>query len=167
MPAATIVHEPRKVNAWDCFYWTHPVTHQRSYSVIFADEGSRGYQVQVLKTGPLAGTIGSPSWQEVRAAFLAKWMGVFGKPVLIRLDPAGPFRAKEFQRQIEDFGLKIDPTPGEAHWKNSIAERLIEVHKVTLEGIAMAYDDLSTQEIHDLAAWAHLHCCSHRGYTLA
>ena len=61
LPAATIIHEPRKVNAWDCFYWTHPVSHRRSCSVIFADEGSRGYQVQVLKTGPLAGTLGSPS----------------------------------------------------------------------------------------------------------
>ena len=50
---------------------------------------------------------------------------------------------------------------------NSIAERLIEVHKVTLEGIARAYDDLSMQETHDLAAWARLHCYSHRGYTPA
>ncbi len=94
-------------------------------------------------------------------------MNIFGKPVLIRLDPAGPFRAKEFLLQIEDFGLHLDPTPGEAHWKNSIVKRLIGVHKVTLEGIARAYPDFAMQEIHDLAAWAHMHCYMHRGFTPA
>ena len=141
------------------------MSHRRSYSVIFADEGNRGYAVQVLKTGPLNDALGSPSWPEIRAAFLSKWMATYGRPILIRLVPAGPFRAKEFQRHIEDFRLKLDPTPGQAHWKNSIAERLIEAHKVTLEGVARAYPELEMQEINDLAAWAHMHCYSHRGNT--
>ncbi len=105
LPASTVVHEPRKVSAWDCFHWTRPVTIQRWFAVIFADEGSRGYVTHVLKVGKLGDKLGTPSWSDIRAAFLSKWMVTRGRPVLVRLDPAGAFRATEFRRQLEDFGL--------------------------------------------------------------
>ena len=48
-----------------------------------------------------------------------------------------------------------------------ICERLAELHKVCLEGIARAYPDMTLQEINDLASWAHMHCYVHRGHTPA
>ncbi len=40
MLASTIVAEPKAVNAWDAFFWTHPVRNERCMDIIFADEGS-------------------------------------------------------------------------------------------------------------------------------
>ncbi len=92
MPVSTVVVEPRAVNARDAFVWTHPVPNDRCMGIIFADEGNRGYTAQVLKSGGFGQHLGGVIWADVRAAFLAKWMHIFGKPRRIRPDPTGASR---------------------------------------------------------------------------
>ncbi len=92
-------------------------------------------------------------------------MHVFSKPRLIRSDPAGALRATAFVKNIEDFGLNVDKTPGEAHSKNGVCERLIGIHTETLEGLSRAHEDMSIQELFDLASWSHMHSYCHQGFT--
>ena len=92
-------------------------------------------------------------------------MQVYGRPILIRLDVDGAFRSREFIAHMEDFGLNVEKVPAEAHWKNGICERLVLLHKTTVEGLARAHPDMPLQELFDLASWAHMHGYSHRGYT--
>ncbi len=143
MPATTLVIAPRAVSAWDAFNWVHPVHNQRCLCAMFADEGSRGYAVSTLREGGLGGNLGGVTWPMVRAAFLSRWLPYYGRPQLIRLDPAGAFRAIEFKKNMESFGLNVDRQPGEAHWRMGICERLIQLHKTTCEGLGRAHPDMT------------------------
>lgn len=105
------------MSAWDLFFWMHPVRNVRVCAVIFADEGSRGYTTVILKEGGLGGSLGRATWVQIRAAFTSKWMQVYGRPMLIRLDPDWAFRSNEFISYMEDMGLNVEKIPAEAHWK--------------------------------------------------
>ena len=132
---------------------------------MFADEGSRGYVVSTLREGGLGGNLGGVTWPMVRAAFLSRWLPYYGRPQLIRLDPADAFRAIEFKKNMESFGLNVDRQPGEAHWRMGICERLIQLHKTTCGGLGRAHPDMTFSELHDMGAWCHNHSYNHKGFT--
>ena len=91
----------------------------------------------------MGGHIGLPTEAEALAAFLETWMPYDGETQMIRINPAGPLQHHDFVRMVRDLVLVFDTISGEAHGKNSVAERMIDVHKTCLEGIARAYHNLS------------------------
>ncbi|CAJ1340013.1 unnamed protein product, partial [Effrenium voratum] len=50
------------------------------------------------------------------------WLGPFGYPLQIEVDPDGAFQ-KEFTEQLESAGVHIKTIPAEAHWRIGAVER--------------------------------------------
>ena len=69
------------------------------------------------------------------------WLGPFGYPLQIEVDPDGAFQ-KEFTEQLESAGVHVNTIPAEAHWRigaierrnallRTVVERLVDENAVT------------------------------------
>ena len=99
--------------------WIHPSTGEYCEFALIIDEGSRFRVARVLKKGNHQTMTAAEFLDYLREG----WIQYFGKPVTLRLDPAGAFRSHEMEHFCDDQGILLDVIPGEAHWQLGRAER--------------------------------------------
>ena len=59
-----------------------------------------------------------------------RWKPIFGKPAVIRMDPAGGFRSEAVNQHFAEQKVLIEHIPGESHWQISAVERAIQTTKI-------------------------------------
>ena len=75
----------------DMATWVHPKTKLKYHIAIFLDEGSRFRVARVLAEGKGNTT----KWRDLRKALEENWFSIFGRPQVLRVDPAGPWMSEE------------------------------------------------------------------------
>ena len=74
------------------------------------------------------------------------WIQYFGKPVTLRLDPAGAFRSHEMEHFCDDQGILLDVIPGEAHWQLGVCEQAVGGVKEVMTKLAESNPEITPQE---------------------
>ena len=74
------------------------------------------------------------------------WLQYFGRPRVLRLDPAGPFRSHCVEGFCDRHGIFLDIIPGEAHWKLGACEQAVQGLKSTMTKMCETESDLDPAE---------------------
>ena len=145
----------------DAFSWNHPESGEKWQFLLGIDEGSR------LRVGKLLFQHASktPSAQDFIDYFEGHWLPHFGKPNVLRLDPAGCFRSKGLDTYLADRSVEVTHIPAEAHWQISIVERSIQTVKAMMSALVAENPSMSTSEAFYRALWASNNRDQHRGYS--
>ena len=120
--------EPGRHAAIDNFYWEHPVSHSWCRGTVLVDRGSRHVCVYLHQVEPEKRLLGNTVASEVMMA-LDSWMKHMGRFETLLTDPEGCFCDWEFRNWLSDREIMWLPCPGEAHWKNGLAERMVQMCK--------------------------------------
>ena len=142
------------------FSWNHPETHEKWQFMLGIDEGSR------LRTGRLLFQHGSrtPSAQDFIDYFEGHYLPHFGKPQLLRLDPAGCFRSKGLDAYLLDRQIEVHHIPAEAHWQISLVERAIQTVKSIMTALVLEQPQMKASEAF-YTLWASNHREQYHGYS--
>eukprot|EP00435_Cladocopium_sp_Y103_P059364 s526_g21.t1 len=73
------------------------------------------------------------------------WIQYFGRPNVLRLDPAGAFRSKEVETFCDQHGIFLDVIPGEAHWHLGTCEQAVKGLKEVLTKLVEQEEDVSVE----------------------
>ena len=145
----------------DAFSWNHPESGEKWQFMMGIDEGSR------LRVGRLLfqHATKTPSAQDFTDYFEGHWLPNFGKPNILRLDPAGCFRSKGLDAYLADRSIEVSHIPAEAHWQISIIERAIQSIKAMMSALVSEDPSMSASEAFYRSVWASNHRDQHRGYS--
>ena len=145
----------------DAFSWNHPETGEKWQFMLGIDEGSR------LRVGKLLFQHQSrtPSAQDFMEYYEGNWFPNFGKPQLLRLDPAGCFRSKALDQYLAEREIEVSHIPAEAHWQISLAERSIQSIKDVMHALVMEQPSMTASEAFSRAIWASNHRDQYHGYS--
>ena len=137
----------------DAAFWRHPQSKKQVQFVLLLDEASRFMVGRMVRT---EGTRGIKAAEYVQI-FEQLWRPYFGLPDVLRTDPEGALKSKEFLEHFQQQGTMVDKIPAEAHWNLSNVERGIEwvkelLTKQSMENEAMDYDQLLS---HAICTWNH------------
>ena len=145
----------------DAFSWNHPETHEKWQFMLGIDEGSR------LRTGRLLFQHGSrtPSAQDFIDYFEGHYLPHFGKPQLLRLDPAGCFRSKGLDAYLLDRQIEVHHIPAEAHWQISLVERAVQTVKSIMTALVLEQPQMTASEAFYRSLWASNHREQYHGYS--
>lgn len=102
--------------------WTHPFTNEDYEFAAIIDEGSRFRVARILKQGRKQTMNAAQFIDYLREG----WIQYFGKPQVLRLDPAGAFRSKEIESFCDANDVMLDVIPGEAHWQIGTCEQAVK-----------------------------------------
>ena len=145
----------------DVGHWTHPQSHEQVQFMLIVDECSRFRAARILTKG---------SKQQPNAAaclgYLQEgWMQYFGKPKVMRLDPAGSFRSQAVEGFCDRHQIFLDIIPGEAHWKLGICEQAVRGLKEVMTKLCDGEPSLSSEETLALAVMTFNHRDNVRGFS--
>ena len=90
---------------------------------------------------------------------------MFGKPQVLRLDPAGCFRSKSLDTYLNERSIEVQHIPAEAHWQISLAERSIQTLKHMMTSLVSEQPHMSTQEAFARSVWASNNRDQYLGYS--
>ena len=121
--------------------WIHPHTRQEYEFALIIDEGSRFRIARILKVGKR---------QTMKACeflnyFREGWLQYFGRPSVLRLDPAGAFRSHEVESFCDKEQIFLDVIPGEAHWKLGTCEQAVQGTKEVMTKLVTSDPDLAPE----------------------
>ena len=102
--------------------WTHPITKEDYEFAVIIDEGSRFRVARVLKQGRKQTMNAAQFLDYLREG----WIQYFGRPHVLRLDPAGAFRSREIESFCDASDVFLDVIPGEAHWQLGTCEQAVK-----------------------------------------
>ena len=138
----------------DAFSWNHPETNDKWQFMLGIDEGSR------LRVGRLLfqHKTKTPSASDFIEYFEGHWLPHFGKPQLLRLDPAGCFRSKALDTYLLERQVEVSHIPAEAHWQISLIERAVQTVKDMMTALTMEQPSMTASE----AFYRSLSACNHR-----
>ena len=160
---ATLSEIPLKWHTLQCdaFSWNHPQTGEKWQCMMGIDEGCR------LRVGRVLFQHASktPSAQDFIDYFEGHWLPSFGKPQVLRLDPAGCFRSKALDKYLAERQVEVQHIPAEAHWQISIAERSIQTVKHMMSALASEFPHMSTSEAFARSIWASNNRDQYLGYS--
>ena len=147
----------------DIGHWLHPHTGEHHNFMVILDEGSRFRLAKVLTKG---------SKQTPNAAtclqFLSEgWIQTFGKPKVLRLDPAGSFRSQQVEGFCDRHGVFLDIIPGEAHWQIGATEQAVQGLKQLLGKLCDAEPHSPVEELLSVAVATFNHREIVRGFSPA
>ena len=145
----------------DAFSWNHPESGEKWQFMLGVDEGSR------MRVGRLLFQHASktPSAQDFISFFEGHWLPNFGKPQVLRLDPAGCFRSKHLDEYLSERQIEVQHIPAEAHWQISVAERSIQTLKNMMSAMVSEQPTMTASEAFYRAIWASNNRDQYRGYT--
>ena len=149
------MHEPGRVVGWDGFFWKHPTRQLVTRAMIIVDEGSRHFVPIALETKATHRDLSNDKWEECFEAYSVHWAMHYGRPDVVRVDPAGAYRQLNLRARLESYGILVDEIPGEAHWKMGITERMVQFCKTLATKLAYSAPELSPQAVFSFAAQAH------------
>ena len=145
----------------DAFSWNHPETNDKWQFMLGIDEGSR------LRVGRLLfqHQTKTPSASDFIEYFEGHWLPRFGKPQLLRLDPAGCFRSKALDTYLLERQVEVSHIPAEAHWQISLIERAVQTVKDMMTALTMEQPSMNASEAFYRSLWACNHRDQYRGYS--
>ena len=106
----------------DIGHWAHPRTQEQVQFMLIVDECSRFRAARILTRGSKQ----QPGAQSCLGYLQEGWMQYFGKPQVLRLDPAGSFRSQAVEGFCDRHGIYLEIIPGEAHWKLGVCEQAVK-----------------------------------------
>eukprot|EP00969_Alexandrium_andersonii_P062059 2734793-Alexandrium_andersonii.AAC.1 len=86
------------------------------------------------------------SSKDLVKSFYQDWVGHYGKPRVLRVDPEGAWMSRTTDSTLAEDDISLEPVPGEAHWQVGIVERAIGSVKDVLLKICRDFPHLSGQE---------------------
>ena len=126
----------------DVGHWTHPQTKEQVQFMVIVDECSRFRAARILTTGSKQ----QPNAQACLNYLQEGWMQYFGRPQVLRLDPAGSFRSQYVESFCDRHKIFLDIIPGEAHWKLGICEQAVQGLKEVMTKTCLSEEGLSAEE---------------------
>ena len=96
----------------------------------------------------------TPSAQDFIDYYEGHWFPNFGKPQILRLDPAGCFRSKSLDAYLAERQIEVQRIPAEAHWQISLAERSVQTIKAMMTALVSEQPQMRTSEAFARATWA-------------
>ena len=127
----------------DCGDWQHPETGETWQFLLVVDEGCRFRLGKCLGSGKKL----SPSAQDLINFYETQWYPCFGKPHVVRVDPAGAFRSTKVDSYFGERQVLVETIPAEAHWQISIVERSIQTTKGMLTKLSKEFPDMRFEEL--------------------
>ena len=160
---ATLTEIPPKWHTLQCdaFSWNHPQSGEKWQCMLGIDEGCRFRVGRVL----FQHASRTPSAQDFIGYFEGNWMPSFGKPQVLRLDPAGCFRSKALDQYLAERQVEVQHIPAEAHWQISLAERSIQTMKHMMTALVSEFPHMSTSEAFARSVWASNNRDQYLGYS--
>ena len=126
----------------DVGHWTHPQTQTRVQFMLVIDECSRFRTARILTSGLKQ----QPSASACLGYLQEGWIQYFGRPKVLRLDPAGSFRSQAVEGFCDRHEIFLDIIPGEAHWKLGVCEQAIKGIKEVMDKMCTAEPELTPEE---------------------
>ena len=145
----------------DAFSWNHPETQEKWQVMIGIDEGSRLRVARLLFQHQSR----TPGMKDFVEFLEGNWLPYFGKPQVLRLDPAGCFRSKELDSYLSERSIEVQHIPAEAHWQISLAERTVQTLKNVMSALVSEQPQMSTSEALSRALWASNNRDQYQGYS--
>ena len=133
----------------DVATWVHPDGQRKANFMLFVDTGSRFMAGRVIHEKKTPGV----TWEEMRQAFEEVWMAMFGKPKVLRVDPAGAWRSNAAEAYCNERNIILEPIPGEAHWQLSHVEGGIRTVKEVMTELANEFPGTTPQELLGRSLW--------------
>ena len=130
--------------------WNHPETKEPFHFLLGVDEGSRFRMGMILKSGKKI----SLSGEDMITFFEERWKPIFGKPAVIRMDPAGGFRSEAVNQHFAEQKVLIEHIPGESHWQIPVVEKAIQTTKNMMSKLSLEFPEMSCREIFLKSIWA-------------
>lgn len=121
--------------------WIHPHSQQEYEFALIIDEGSRFRIARILKVGKRQ-TMKASDFLDY---FREGWLQYFGRPNILRLDPAGAFRSHEVERFCDAEQIFLDVIPGEAHWKIGTCEQAVQGTKEVMTKLVASNPELTPE----------------------
>ena len=145
----------------DVGHWAHPKSQEQIQFMVIVDECSRFRAARILTRGS--------KQQPTAAACLSYlqegWMQYFGKPKVLRLDPAGSFRSQAVEGFCDRHQIFLDIIPGEAHWKLGVCEQAVRGIKEVMTKICDEDGEVTSDESLALAVMTFNHRENVRGFS--
>ncbi|OLQ04719.1 Retrovirus-related Pol polyprotein from transposon TNT 1-94 [Symbiodinium microadriaticum] len=131
----------------DVGHWTHPQSGETVQFMLVIDEGSRFRIAKVLSRGSRQ----QPSAATCLAYLREAWFQVFGRPDVLRLDPAGSFRGQQAEDFCDRHSVYLDVIAADAHWQIGVCENAIKGVKHVMERVCACDEQLTAEEALALA----------------
>ena len=131
----------------DIGHWVHPRTGEHVQFMIIIDEGSRYRTAKVLSRGSKQQPSAATCLEYLREG----WSQIFGRPDVLRLDPAGAFRSKQVEDYCDRNSIYLDLIPADAHWQLGVCEQAVQGLKHVLDRITAEDDQRTPEEALSLA----------------
>ena len=119
------------------------------------DEGSAKSVPVIHAAAPTKGSAEETSAATARDMFANAWTRYFGRPLQVRTDPAGAYRAKVLNENASRHGIHWGTGPAEAHWKHGRVEVTIDLLKAAATRMAILDPVCPIQELFAWCAAAH------------
>ena len=111
------------------------------------DEGS-GKTVSVIhRTVPNKENAGMTDAGTAWNKFVNDWVKNKGKPLRVRTDPEGCYRARELHDKAEQHGIVWDVSPAEAHWRQARVEVTWQLIQIAANKMAMLDPECAADEL--------------------
>eukprot|EP00439_Symbiodinium_sp_Y106_P070844 s93_g12.t1 len=145
----------------DVGHWTHPRSNTPVQFMIVIDECSRFRTARILTQGSKQ----QPSAMACLNYLQEGWMQYFGRPKVLRLDPAGSFRSQTVESFCDRHHILLEIIPGEAHWKLGVCEQAVKGVKEVMGKLCEQDAGISAEEALALAVMTFNHRESVRGFS--
>ena len=126
----------------DIGHWVHPRTGEHVQFMIIVDEGSRFKVAKILSRGSKQ----QPSAATCLAYLREGWSQIFGRPDVLRLDPAGAFRSRQVEEYCDRISIYLDLIPADAHWQLGVCEQAVKGLKHVLDRLCAEDEELTPEE---------------------
>ena len=160
---ATLQEIAPKWHTWQCDAgtWTHPETGLKYQFMVGVDEGCRLKVAKILFQHQTK----TPNADDFIGFLEEQWFPHFGRPAVLRLDPAGCFRSAKLDRYLSERDISHHHIPAQAHWQLPLAERAVGTLKATMNAVVSEHPEMSASEALCRALWAANHRDSYRGFS--
>ena len=145
----------------DAGTWTHPENGLKYQIMVGVDEGCRLRVAKLLFQHQSR----TPGTEDFIGFLEEQWFPYFGKPSVIRLDPAGCFRRNKLDQYLSERQITLQHIPAEAHWQLALAERAIASTKAVMTALISGQPEMHVTEALSRSVWAANHRDVYRGYS--
>ncbi|CAK0839942.1 unnamed protein product, partial [Prorocentrum cordatum] len=130
----------------DQFEWEHPRTKLKAKFSLIVDENCKVGVTKLLYHMVGQDLHRNPVWADLKSFYEERWLPYFGKPQRVKVDPEGSWMYKQAAQYFDSDSIGYEPSPGQAHWRISLAEEAIQATKGTMDKLVTENPDMSTEE---------------------
>ena len=138
----------------DLFSFTHPRTKDMSHILVLQDEAS-SYTILVGILDHPRDESRNVTAEMIIQAIKIHWIPYFGRPRVIRTDPEGALRSREFELWCGEQSIELLPTPGEDHSQLGTVASTVGIMRAGTEKMLQDRPDLTTIDAARNVALAH------------